>query len=311
MSIKLTRHVWRPVSAFGAVFLVVSLVSSANAQTQASCQFSQTFSTYFSVGNANRSLTPRNVNDYGTVVGDGYDDTNFMEMGFLHWPDRNYTYLQRTSNGQPVQTFLYDRNDAGTTVGITLPGKTPMPFSLSGSTYKPLTMTIGSTTYNRFYPFGINRWATIVGMYRDSSGTTHGFKRSSDGHAVALNYPGSAETVANGVNDNGTIVGYYSKNLPPNEWKHGFIYSNGKWASVSYPSSKLQTTLQGISNNNLIVATTNQGSNALNSYIYVNGTFKKIVLGPGTFPTYAFGISANKGLITGFTHFTGYVANCK
>jgi hypothetical protein len=311
MSLKLIRHIWLSVSAVGAMFLLVSLTSSANAQTQASCQFSQTFSVYFSVGNANRSLTPRNVNDYGTVVGDGYDDTNFIEMGFFHWPDGNYTYNQRSSNGQPVQTFLYDRNDASTTVGITLPGKTPMPFMLKGSTYTPLTMTISGTTFNSFYPFGINRWGTIVGMYRDSSGTMHGFKRFSNGQAVALNYPGSAETVANGINDNGTIVGYYSKQLAPNEWKHGFIYNNGSWASLSYPDSKIQTTLQGISNANLIVATTNQGSNALNSYIYVNGTFKKIVMPNTTVPTYAFGISANKGLITGFTHFTGYVATCK
>lgn len=67
----------------------------------------------------------------------------------------------------------------------------------------------------------------------------------------------------------------------------------------------------GISNANLIVATTIQGSNALNSYIYANGTFKKIVIGPGTYPTYAFGVSRSKGLITGFTHFTGWVATCK
>jgi hypothetical protein len=154
MSLKLIRHIWLSVSAVGAMFLLVSLTSSANAQTQASCQFSQTFSVYFSVGNANRSLTPRNVNDYGTVVGDGYDDTNFIEMGFFHWPDGNYTYNQRSSNGQPVQTFLYDRNDASTTVGITLPGKTPMPFMLKGSTYTPLTMTISGTTFNSFYPFG-------------------------------------------------------------------------------------------------------------------------------------------------------------
>lgn len=311
MSSTSTRHFWLSVSAIGAAFLLVSLASSASAQTQASCQFSQTFSVYFTVGNANRTLTPRNVNDYATVVGDGYDDTNFIEMGFFHWPDRNYTYYQRTSNGQPVQTFLYDRNDAGTTVGITLPGKAPMPFTLKGSTATPITMSIGGSTYNNFYPFGINRWGTIVGMYRDSSGTMHGFRRYSNGQAVALNYPGSAETVANGINDNGTIVGYYSKALSPNEWKHGFIYSNGKWASLSYPDSKLQTTLQGISNANLIIATTNQGSNALASYIYVNGTFKKIVMPNATVPTYAFGISANKGLITGFTHFTGYVATCK
>lgn len=306
MSIKHTF--WLSGSALLAGFL---LVGSAGAQTQASCQFSRWFSSYFSVGNANRTLTPRNVNDYATVVGDGFDDTNFIEMGFFQWPDRNYTYYQHSSNGQPVQTFLYDRNNSGTTIGITLPGKTPMPFMLKGSTYTPLTMKIGGATYNSFYPNGINRWGTIVGMYRDSSGTMHGFRRYSNGQAVALNFPGAAETVANGINDKGTIVGYYSKNLPPNEWKHGFIYNNGNWASLSYPSSKLQTTLQGISNANMIIATTLQGSNALDSYIYVNGTFKKIVLGPGTYPTYAFGISRGKGLITGFTHFTGWVATCK
>jgi len=309
MSPKVTLHVWLSVSALGAVFLLLSLVGFANAQTQASCQLSRSFSTYFSVGNAARSLTPRNVNDYATVVGDGFDDTNFIEMGFFQWPDRNYTYYQHASNGQPVQTFLYDRDNAGTTIGITLPGKTPMPFMLKGSTYTPLTMTLGGTTYNSFYPFGMNRWGTIVGMYRDSSGTMHGFKRFSNGQAVALNFPGAAETVANGINDNGTIVGYYSKAVLPNEWKHGFIYSNGKWASLSYPNK--QTTLQGISNANLIVATTIQGDNALNSYIYLNGTFKKIVIGPGTYPTYAFGISPTKGLITGFTHFSGWVATCK
>lgn len=48
----------------------------------------------------------------------------------------------------------------------------------------------------------------------------HGFKRFSNGHC-RVNYPGSAETVANGINDNGAIVGYYSKHLAPNEWKHG------------------------------------------------------------------------------------------
>jgi len=71
------NYVWLSVSTLVAVFF---LVAFANAQTQASCQFSETFSTQFSVGNATRSLTPRGVNDYATVVGDGYDDTNFIEM---------------------------------------------------------------------------------------------------------------------------------------------------------------------------------------------------------------------------------------
>src|SRR4051812_19218286 len=100
-----------------------------------------------------------------------------------------------------------------------------MPFSLKGSTYTPLTMTIGGKTYKNFYAFGINNYGTITGFYYDSSGAGHAFKRYSNGTAIALNYPGAAETYAYGINDKGTIVGWYSKQLPPNRWKHGFIYN--------------------------------------------------------------------------------------
>lgn len=106
-------------------------------------------------------------------------------------------------------------------------------------------------------------------------------------------------------------MGTYSKTLSPNEWKRGFIYNNGQWATLNYPSSTLQTILSGISNTNLILATTVQGSNALNSFIYLNGTFKKIVLPNSTNPTYAFGVSLEKRLITGFSGYTGYIATCK
>jgi hypothetical protein len=75
-----------------------------------------------------------------------------------------------------------------------------------------------------------------------------------------VNYPAAAETYAYGINDNGTIVGWYSKQLPPYRWKHGLIYNNDQRTSLSCPSSKIETTLQDICNGNLIVATTNQGS---------------------------------------------------
>jgi hypothetical protein len=245
---------------------------------------------------------------YRTVVGDGYDDTDFMEKGFTRWSNGTFSYYQRSSNGTPIQTWFYDRNNAGTTIGFTLTGTTTSPFTLKGATFTPLTMTIGGTTYKHFHVAGINRWGTIVGFYYDASGVAHSFKRYSDGTAVALNYPGAAETYAYGINDNGTVVGWYSKQLPPNRWKHGFIYHSAQWASVSYPNT--ETTLQGISNANLIIATTMQGSTALNSYIYVNGTFKNMVMPNSNVPTYAFGISPNKELITGFSGLKGYIATC-
>ncbi len=303
------------VSAGVFALTVIALFAPAQAQTQASCQFSTTFNIRFSVGNATRSLTPRAINDYSTVVGDGYDDTNFVEKAFSRWSDGSFSYYQRNVNGTTLDTFFNDRNNAGVTIGeagqLALGSGNGTPFTLRGPTYTLLTMRIGAMTYKNFSVSRINRWGTIVGMFKDSSGKLHGFKRYSDGNASALDYPGAVETSATGINDNGTVVGWYSKYLPPNEWKHGFIYSNGQWATLNYPDSKVQTTVQGISNANLIIATTMQGSTSLNSYVYLNGAFKKMVMPNSNVPTYAFGVSLNKGLITGFSGFKGFIATCK
>lgn len=315
MAVRLDQlcYVRRAGCALLGVLLLVTIVSVAGAQTQASCQFNTTFSTRFSVGVANRTLTPRGINDYSTIAGDGYDDTNFVEKAFIRWSNGSFNYYHRSVNGTAMDTFFRDRSNAGLTIGEVYAhgSSNGTPFTLQGSTYTPITMRTGGTTYTSFVLSRINRWGTIVGMFKDSSGKMHGFKRYSDGNAITLDFPGAAETWATGINDNGTVVGWYSKFLPPSEWKHGFIYSNGQWATLHYPDSTVQTTLQGISNANLIVATTQQGSTALNSYIYVNGTFKKMVMPNSGVPTYAFGLSLNKGLITGFSGFTGFIATCQ
>jgi hypothetical protein len=170
-------------------------------------------------------------------------------------------------------------------------------------------MTIGGTTHNTFTVWGMNRWGTSVGAFKDSSGKMHGFKRYSDGKGIALDYPGAGETVAASINDNGTIVGWYSKNLPPSEWRHGFIYSNGNWATLDYPSV-LQTSLSGISNANLIVGITIKGNNETGSFLYQSGTFKNITVPNTGVPTSARGVSPSKGLITGFSGYTGFVGTC-
>ena len=106
-------------------------------------------------------------------------------------------------------------------------------------------------------------------------------------------------------------MGSYSKFPSPNTWNHGFIYNNGQLATLNYPDSTLQTTLSGISNANLIVGTTIKGSTATDSFLYENGTFKKIVMPNSSVPTYAYGVSPGKGLITGFSGYTGFIASCK
>ena len=294
-----------------AVSMLVLIVSPANAQTQASCQFVK-FNLRFSVNNGHRVLDPRSVNDFGTVAGDADDDVDFSVRGFTRLPNGSINYYRRNS----LDTYFMDRSNSGVTVGVAGPpfslGTTAgTPFSLKGSTFTPFTMTIGGTTYKKFTVWAINRWGTTVGAFTDSSGKRHGFKRFSDGKAIALDFPGAAQTEAFAINDSAAIVGYYSKTPSPSLWRHGFIYSNGQWAKLNYPNSTLQTELSGISNSNLIIGTTIKGSNATGSFLYKNGAFKKIVMPNSNVPTYANGVSPGNNLITGFSGYTGFIATCK
>lgn len=291
--------------------IFLSLVISANAQTQASCQFT-TFNTRFFLSNGGDVvLFPFGVNDYGTVVGQADNNVTFAVQAFTRFSGGSISYYQHGSS----DTTFTNRTNSGVNLGVygsmTALTSGGTSFTMQSSTIAPLTITIGGKTYSKITVWASNRWGTIVGSFADASGAIHAFKRSSNGNTSQLDYPGAAQTVANGINDNGTIVGFYSKTASPNLWRHGFIYNSGKWATLDYPSSTLQTTLNGISNSNMITATTIQGSNALNSFIYVNGGFKKIVMPNSSNPTYAYGVSLNKGLITGFSGYTGYVATCR
>jgi len=301
----------------GVFSLIILAVAPVPAQTQASCQFT-TFNRLFLIPGGNRLLVPRGVNDYSTVVGDAQDNTDFSVRGFTRSSGGSISYYRHSSNGTAGNTTFTDRTNGGINIGVAdsstytyLASATGTPFTLQGSTFTPLTMKISGTTYNKFTVWGTNRWGTTVGAFKDSSGKLRGFKRYSDGNAVALDYPGAVETVAGSINDNGTIVGWYSNHLPPNEWRHGFLYSNGKWATLNYPST-LQTSLTGISNGNLIVGITIKGTNETGSFLYKNGMFKDIVLSnAGGVVTSVRGVSPTKGLIAGFNGYSGFVASCR
>jgi probable HAF family extracellular repeat protein len=314
MSVQLVR--FRFTGRLGSLLLTALLLvgSRASSQTQAtaSCQFI-TFNTRFFLRNGSDVvLFPLGVNDYGTVVGQADNNVSFAVQGFTRFSGGNISYYQHGSS----DTTFTNRDNNSVNLGVygpstALASANGTPFKMQGSTVTPLTITVGGTTYSKFTVWEANSWGTMVGFFADSAGKVHAFKRFSNGRTVQLDYPGAAQTVANAINDGGTIVGFYSKTASPNLWRHGFIYNNGKWATLDYPNSSLQTTLNGISNANLITATTIQGSNALNSFIYVNGTFKKMVMPSSSNPTYAYGVSLNKGLITGFSGYKGYIATCK
>jgi len=215
-------------------------------------------------------------------------------------------------NASRVATALADRNDKGVTTGyaVNLSNNKFVVFELKGSQFTPIELIIGSQMYKSFAAASINKWGTIVGYYQDANGDFHGFKRWKHGHGFNLDFPGAKETFASGINDNGTIVGTYRVGLFPNEQRHGFIYHNGEWSTLDYPSSTRQTQLTGISNAGLIVGTTIHGNIFKGSFLYKNGVFKVIPNLSSIVPTEVTGISPRHGLITGSAGSDGFIAAC-
>lgn len=99
------------------------------------------------------------------------------------------------------------------------------------------TIDFPGSTYTR--PLGINSDGAVVGNYRDTSGTSHGFLMNEAGF-ISIDYPGALFTVASGINAQGTIVGYYCPTAPCDSINtyHGFVLNHGEFTSFTFPGHK-------------------------------------------------------------------------
>jgi uncharacterized membrane protein len=123
------------------------------------------------------------------------------------------TYRTRQGANQIRHGFIW-RNGAFTTFNV--PGNDPL---------------FGTVA------FGINDIGEVVGDYRDKndSSITHGFLRSSKGDFTTFDVPGAAITVGEGINNAGTIVGFY---ILADSTTHGFVLNNGVvFTTVDEPDS--------------------------------------------------------------------------
>jgi probable HAF family extracellular repeat protein len=78
---------------------------------------------------------------------------------------------------------------------------------------------------------------------------------------------GAFGTFAQGINDLGQIVGYYADS----SGQHGFLYGNGTWTTLNYPSGNA-TGAQGINDLGQIVGYYDANS-AAHGFLYSNGTW--------------------------------------
>jgi probable HAF family extracellular repeat protein len=94
--------------------------------------------------------------------------------------------------------------------------------------------------------FKINDRGDIVGRFLDDNNFSHGFLFSK-GVLTTLDFPGASQTQALGINESGTVVGFWDL-LDADGFEiaeHGFTWKNGAFTEVNFPGAA-DTFLAGI-----------------------------------------------------------------
>jgi hypothetical protein len=141
------------------------------------------------------------INDSNLIVGDFYGTDNFYH-GFTFSKGK---YTQYDVNKGVVSTSIFGVNNAGDFVGAAGYNGPNQGFVNIGGT---VTEFYGSGTDNT-YALGINNNDEVVGQFFDSSNNSHCFDRSSTGTITEIVYPGAVQTACTSINDSGVIVGWY------------------------------------------------------------------------------------------------------
>jgi hypothetical protein len=185
------------------------------------------------------------INNHGNIVGAYIDSQVWTTHGFLREHSGALTTLD--INGQ--STFLIGINDLGQIVGYRYNGY------WSGLGYGFMRNPSGSVLDIHYpgswsawtFPYSINNNGQIVGNYHDNA-HYHGFLLDANGNYSTIDPPGSTETVSNGINDIGQIVGTFRDYR-----RHGYLREpNGNFVTFDYPGST-ETRAYGINNKSEIV----------------------------------------------------------
>lgn len=209
---------------------------------------------------------------------------------------QSYTFTQIDG---PNSTFTEGRgiNDNGEIVG-----------EFTATSSKGVTTTTGFLYNSRgrlttFIPRGVtnlqaiavNSSDQIVGMYRDASNVSHGY-RYAKGKFTSLDPTGSTLTFVWGINNAGQAVGTFQDTGIPST--HGFLYTPPSFATLNGPGVTTGFTgafgVNSLGDVAGLYATTSTG--ALHGFTKIGGTFATIDP-PGSIETHALGINASDEVV--------------
>lgn len=178
------------------------------------------------------------------------------------WAQFNFTSLDH--DGYRLMTAK-GINNAGDIVGAYSIRPPRHALLIQNGNYIPL---LPDTILGRNFSVAqkINNHGDIAGNYTDDSGIGHSYLLSGGVFTTLEDFPGASDTVAQGINDAGTIVGYWDKIDASGNFVevHGLIWKNGNLSQVDVPGAT-DTALLGINNRGDIVG---EWDNDVNSPVF-------------------------------------------
>jgi probable HAF family extracellular repeat protein len=229
------------------------------------------------------------INNNGQVVG-------YFQPPLNHWHGFIYdintqTYTTLAVPGAPhtiSTTIAFGINDSGSVVGGYIRMNNGVFHGYlrdSAGNYSAVTFPLQPRGLSQ-YPTGINNAGDVVGFYALPGANNRNGYLLQQGVFTPLSYPGSTDTVAQAINDGGTIVGWYIINTVV----HGFMYANGIYSEVVIPGASLVEVL-GINNLGDMVGFYEDASKAGHGFLIKQGNLQTIDC-PGTGEyTYLYGIN--------------------
>jgi len=189
-------------------------------------------------------------------------------------------------------SIVFDSDDA-TAVGALVfdPGSGTSPataFTLTGGAYQILAVPGAAASIAT----GINSDGSIVGVYEDIGGVSHGFI-AIDGVFTDVDFPGATGTQVIGVNESGQMVGNY---FDAASTEHGFVTNGGVFTAIDVPGATA-TASAGINAAGDIVGVWSDATGS-HGFLLRGGVFTPINF-PLATSTSAFGID-DAGEIAGF-----------
>jgi probable HAF family extracellular repeat protein len=186
------------------------------------------------------------INDEGQVV--GYAETQDAVLGYVY-DTQTQTFTAFPTYPGAIETAGTDINNFGTIVGyatiehgsyVSYEG-----FELVGATYTKIpVISMGAGTGDILT--AINNSGEIVGATLDSTRDVTGSFIYSQGTFQPFRVTGRQSVIATGINDAGTIVGYFDSYL-------GFVFQDNTFTPLRYPGTDILTEALAINSAGQVV----------------------------------------------------------